>query len=301
MSDTRIVAPIKPVMSDEGIELYASDEDCGMSQRGLGRFVGVPISSLNSLIENILIGSTTAECLKAFIGTDLYCTVEGFKGAKIIKAEVCAAICEYYAFEAKNPTDFAKISFRKFSKLGIVTWIQVATGHTPSAFSQKTPEQLTIELFQQLRIKDEEIIQLQKEKTIQLEKINYKDKYISKATINAPGLSAILDAAQGVDDDQLLLASADSLTNYTLAEWIEYKKFPIPDKMYRQLRLKVAGLFESLRHHSPKKESRTTKNGNHVQSLVYQEQDFHYLENAFTQVFLAYNLELQTGTRLRRK
>lgn len=301
MSDTKIVAPIKPVMSDEGIELYATDEECGMSQKGLGRFVGANESSIRTLIESIQRGTVTHECLKPFTGTDLYLAVEGFKGAKIIKAEVCAAICEYYAFESKTPTDFAKISFRKFSKLGIVTWIQIATGRTPSAFSQKTPEQLTIELFQQLRIKDEEIIQLQKEKMIQIEKINYKEKFISKATINAPGLSAILDAAQGVEDDQLLLASADSLTNYTLAEWIEYKKFPIPDKMYRQLRLKVAGLFESLRHHSPKKESRTTKNGNHVQSLVYQEQDFHYLENAFTQVFLAYNLELQTGTRLRRK
>jgi hypothetical protein len=301
MSDLKNIAPIKPVMSDEGIELYATDDECGMSQKGVGRFVGVNESSVRTLIESIQRGTTTSECLKPFIGLDLFLAVEGFKGAKIIKAEVCAAICEYYAFECKNPTDFAKISFRKFSKLGIETWIRIATGHTQSSIKQLTPEQLTIELFQQLRIKDEEIIRLQKEQMVQLEKINYKEKYISKATINAPGLSAILDAAQGVEDEQLLLASADSLTNYTLAEWIEYKKFPIPDKMYRQLRLKVAGLFESLRHHSPKKEYRTTKNGNNVQSLVYQEQDFHYLENAFTQVFLAYNLELQTGTRLRRK
>jgi hypothetical protein len=288
-------------MSDEGIELYATDDECGMSQKGLGRFVGVDEANIRSVLESIARGITTSECLKPFIGIDCHLEVTGVRNAKVIKAEVCAAICEYYAFEAKNPTDFAKISYRKFAKLGIVTWIQIATGRTPSAFSQKTPEQLTIELFQQLRLKDEEIIRLQKEQIIQLEKINYKEKYISKATINAPGLSAILDTAQNVDEDQLLLASADSLVNYTLAEWIEYKKFPIPDKMYRQLRLRVAGLFESLRHYAPKKESRTTKNGNHVQSLVYQEQDFHYLENAFTQVFLSYNLDLQTGTRLRRK
>ena len=99
MPDTKIVAPIKPVMSDEGIELYATDDECGMSQRGLARFVAVPVNSLQSLLHNVVTGSTSAECLKPFVGTSLWCTVEGLNNAKILKAEVCAAICEYYAFE----------------------------------------------------------------------------------------------------------------------------------------------------------------------------------------------------------
>jgi hypothetical protein len=301
MSDIKIVAPIKPVMSDEGVELYATDDECGMSISGCARFVGIARTSIKDLLDSVAVGKTTSECLKPFAGADIWLSVEGHNGAKIIKAEVCAAICEYYAFECKNPTDFAKISFRKFSKLGIETWIRIATGHTQPFIKQLTPEQLTIELFQQLRIKDAEIIQLQKEKMIEIEKVNYREKYISKATINAPGLSAILDAAQEIDDDQLLLASPDNLVNFTLTEWIEYYKFPIPDKMRRQFRLKVASVFEALRHHSPKKEGRKNKNGNISQAFVYNEHDFHYLETVFQQVLTAYNLELQIKTRLRHK
>jgi hypothetical protein len=150
---TSIVAqnsnPIKPQVVD-GIELYATDSECGMSQRGLARFCGVAESTLRDLLNSILRGTTASKSLNRFAGQDLYCAVEGERGAKIVRSDVCAAICSYYAHESKIKNETALFSLDKFSTMGINSWIRDVTGHAikPALNPHEIALQLSMELIE---------------------------------------------------------------------------------------------------------------------------------------------------------
>jgi hypothetical protein len=141
--------PIKPQMVD-GIELYATDSECGMSQRGLARFCGVDEANIRRLLDSMVRGCTSSESLNRFAGQDLYCGVEGEKGAKIIKSQVCSAICKYYALESKAKNETAMYSLCKFSDLGIDSWIRDVTGHSlkPALNPHEIALQLSMELIE---------------------------------------------------------------------------------------------------------------------------------------------------------
>jgi hypothetical protein len=139
--------PIKPQLVD-GIELYATDSECGMSQIGLARFCGVDPKTVRELLENITGGKTASKSLNRFAGQDLYLGVACANSAKIVRAEVCAAICQYYSFESKVANDTAKFSLQKFSSGGINSWIRDVTGH-----SQKpalNPHEIALQMSMQL-------------------------------------------------------------------------------------------------------------------------------------------------------
>jgi hypothetical protein len=139
--------PIKPHMVD-GIELYATDSECGMSQRGLARFCGVDQKTIIELLEKITEGKTSSKSLNRFAGQDLYCGVDGERGARIVRSQVCSAICKYYAFESKAKNETAMFSLDKFADLGIDSWIRDVTGH-----SQKpalNPHEIALQMSMQL-------------------------------------------------------------------------------------------------------------------------------------------------------
>jgi hypothetical protein len=149
--------PIKPQIVD-GIELYATDSECGMSQAGLARFCGVSQQTINALLTNMATGKAPSKSLNRFAGQDLYLQSGGENNAKIIRSEVCAAICEYYAFESKSANETARFSLRKFSAMGISSWIRDVTGHSlkPVLSPLEAAQQMVIDLQAQLIIKSEE-------------------------------------------------------------------------------------------------------------------------------------------------
>jgi hypothetical protein len=149
-------SPIKPQMID-GIELYATDFESGMSQAGLARFCGVGETAIRKLLDSIARSCAPSESLNHFAGQDLYLALAGENNAKIIRSEVCAAICEYYAFESKAKNETALFSVRKFLSKGLDSWIRDVTGHSqkPSLSPLESAQQMVIDLQAQLIVKSE--------------------------------------------------------------------------------------------------------------------------------------------------
>jgi hypothetical protein len=149
--------PINPQMVD-GIELYATDSESGMSQRGLARFCGVHQTTIQALLVNIGDGQNVPKMLQSLIGQELYVTGKFENGAKVVRSGVCAAICQYYAFESKSANETARFSLQKFSSKGIDSWIRDVTGHskTPVLSPLESAQQMIIDLQAQLIIKSEE-------------------------------------------------------------------------------------------------------------------------------------------------
>jgi hypothetical protein len=150
-------SPIKPQVVD-GIELYATDSESGMSQRGLARFCGVAENAIRELLDSMVRSCVTSKSLNRFAGQDLYCAVAGENGAKIIRSQVCSAICRYYAIESKAKNETAMFSLCKFSDLGIDSWIRDVTGHSqkPALTPLETAQQMIIDLQAKLIIEKTE-------------------------------------------------------------------------------------------------------------------------------------------------
>jgi hypothetical protein len=290
-----IVAPIKPFVTEEGIELYATDTECGMSFKGLGRFCGVDSARISEIVSAFgdgemlkarpaaLIALRESETLKPFVGNNPFLEtqiVQGFeKNAKVLKSEVVAAICEYYAFEKNNET--ARFSYRKFAKLGIESWIRKTTGHEqPSAVALSSEQMATMLLQSQ-----EAIIKLQQQ-VIETQAENAEHiKYLSKATINAPGLENIMEMAQEVDT----VVRPFERENWTLAEWMwDTKEIQLEGKMFKRFVSKVHGAYKAIRHEEPKKAYRpqvnNPKKNAHMQ--VYTDKDFGILQQCYMQTLL---------------
>jgi hypothetical protein len=141
--------PIKPQMVD-GIELYATDFECGMSQAGLARFCGVEPQAVRQLISNLGGKQNVPEILQSFIGQELLVGSNFENGAKVYKSDLCAAVCEYYAFESRSANETAKFSYRKFAKRGIDSWIRDVTGHSqkPALNPHEVALQLSMDLIE---------------------------------------------------------------------------------------------------------------------------------------------------------
>jgi hypothetical protein len=186
-------SPIKPQVVD-GIELYATDFECGMSQAGLARFCGVSRGTIRELLESMADGCTSSESLNRFAGQDLYLKVEGENSAKIIRSEVCSAICEYYAFESKAKNETALFSLRKFSYRGMDSWIREVTGRSqkPALNPHEIALQLSMELIEvqrQLNASQAKLIAAQEDN-------NIKDAFINQGE----GLAMMYE---GFDEDEV--------------------------------------------------------------------------------------------------
>lgn len=118
----------------DGVEFFTlhSTGDSGMSESGLARLCGVKKQSLNELLQSVMSGNSSVKCLKALFGKDLKCQISlpnrGLGVVSFIRAEVCAAVIEYYAFESRRKTPEALFAYRKFAASGITAWIHTITG-----------------------------------------------------------------------------------------------------------------------------------------------------------------------------
>ncbi|WP_019498949.1 hypothetical protein [Pseudanabaena sp. PCC 6802] len=118
----------------DGVEFFTIDAtgESGMSESGLARLCGVAQQTVNELLQNWVTGKARPEWLKPFTGNDFRSQARlqarGLNHVTVVRAEVCAAVIEYYAFESKYKTKEALFAFRKFAAMGIQTWIQGITG-----------------------------------------------------------------------------------------------------------------------------------------------------------------------------
>ena len=121
---------------EDGIEFYSEEltGESGMSQSGIARLCDVDEGSVRNILKNLARNRALSECLKPFAGKDFSLgTASGaLQNAKIVRDEVCAAIIEYFAFEAEKVTDKTRcqsqFAYRKFAAKGVRAWIQEITG-----------------------------------------------------------------------------------------------------------------------------------------------------------------------------
>jgi hypothetical protein len=146
----------------DGVEFFTINAtgESGMSESGLARLCGVARQTVSELLQNWIAGKTCPECLKPLIDKDFgsqaritgktpseclkpfadkdfrsqaKLQAQGLNHVTVVKAEVCAAVIEYYAFESRYKTKEALFAFRKFATMGIQSWIQEITGWHQSA------------------------------------------------------------------------------------------------------------------------------------------------------------------------
>jgi hypothetical protein len=135
-------------VEEDGVEFYTlkSNGASGMSIVGLARLCDINDKTLAQLLNNIARGLVQSKQLKRFVGQDLFLGVKAYKGARIIRAEVCSAIIRYYAFESKVKTKTAQYSYNKFADMGMERWIQDVTGWT-TAIAAAEPTFEAVEKF----------------------------------------------------------------------------------------------------------------------------------------------------------
>lgn len=114
----------------DGIEFYTHvfTGESGMSVSGLARLCDTPRKTVGDLLADLVGGNARSKCLEHLLGKKIQLAERGLKNVKVIRDEVCAAVIEYYAYEANNQTEAAKYAFRKFGAIGVRTWIQGITG-----------------------------------------------------------------------------------------------------------------------------------------------------------------------------
>jgi hypothetical protein len=230
--------PIKPQTVD-GIELYATDSECGMSQRGLARFCGVHQTTIQTLLANISDGQNVPKMLQNLIGQELYVTGKFENGAKVVRSAVCAAICQYYAFESKSANETARFSIQKFSSNGIDSWIRDVTGH--SLKPALTPLESALQMLVDTQAK---LSDLQAQLIIKSEENATRAKFIE----GSDGLKEIYEGFD-YDPEVLTLPSGvdqDGTQWYTARQYLEIMQEEFLDlKIRNQKRLyfKFTGLI----------------------------------------------------------
>jgi hypothetical protein len=114
-----------------------SDGVSGMSVTALAQFCGTEQHTvtqfLNRLRDSDPITNELVECLKPFVGSDWRLITNDPSGKVFIIDEVCHAVLEYYALEARKykGKQIAVNNYRMIAKAGLRVFIWSQTGYSP--------------------------------------------------------------------------------------------------------------------------------------------------------------------------
>ncbi|MEA5554590.1 hypothetical protein VB713_27045 [Anabaena cylindrica UHCC 0172] len=114
-----------------------SDGVSGMSVTALAQFCGTEQHTvtqfLNRLRDSNPITNELVECLKPFVGSDWRLITSDPSGKVFIIDEVCHAVLEYYALEARKykGKQIAINNYRMIAKAGLRMFIWSHTGYSP--------------------------------------------------------------------------------------------------------------------------------------------------------------------------
>ncbi|MEA5578711.1 hypothetical protein [Anabaena sp. UHCC 0451] len=115
-----------------------SDGVSGMSVTALAQFCGTEQHTvtqfLNRLRDSDPITNELVECLKPFVGSDWRLITNDPSGKVFIIDEVCHAVLEYYALEARKykGKQIAVNNYRMIAKAGLRVFIWSQTGYSPT-------------------------------------------------------------------------------------------------------------------------------------------------------------------------
>lgn len=159
-----------PEYDDSGDETgyYTREPDgvSGMTISALSDFCGLASGSttaVSNLLDKIEASDAEtndlAESLKPLAGKDLRLETNDPQGRKLIQDEVCQAITEYYAFEAREygGKSVAVRNYRAAAKAGIRFFIWAKTGFVPEPLRQSLKTNTTVYIERLENIRDHHV------------------------------------------------------------------------------------------------------------------------------------------------
>lgn len=271
---------VTPTIVDD-IEFYLTNDgkEAGVSIAGLVRLVGIPRMTIVDLVTKLerRNGFTPPKCLESLLCNVFDLTVQGHRGAKIIKSEAVVRLIEYYAFEANVTTDQARNSFRKFAQLGFIVWVKHITGYVEKAIEPTNAELLAA--FQQLVSEVKETKEITRE---------YKQLRNATVTI-IPGVDKMLEDYMEMDL-QNTLPTVDG--KIALFQWVKLNHgCTLDNTTMHKLAHLVSGAYKSATGKEPVK-SRVVKSIDKTtgrkkyqnNTCVYSEEEFPILEMAWNKL-----------------
>lgn len=124
--------------SEHGYYTRESDGASGMTVTALADFTGNDKAAISRLLVKTEdanpLTNELAESLKPFAGKELKLLTNDLEGRMFILDDVCQAVCEYYAFDARqyNGKEVAIRNFRTIAKAGMRLYIWSQTGYDPT-------------------------------------------------------------------------------------------------------------------------------------------------------------------------
>lgn len=281
---SKMIERIEPTVAENGITFYVSKdgEMTGVSQTGLARLCGLQadtlrndrnmLKTLEAVSINTPVSRTTPESLKAFTGAVFAPCAEGSDGARIVTSEAAVTLIEYYALERGN--EVAKVSYRKFARMGFDSWVKKVTQFTVEAKPDR--------VFEALQYLIGEVTEL---KALNQEYNNIRG---ISATVY-PGMDKLMDE-HARPTSQTLLGS-DNL--YTVVDWLRLKGIELDKSSKYSLALTAAQTYKAMTGQDPKNKFERTEAGNTMKKgRGYRGVDFPILE-------IAYSFMLEREARLR--
>lgn len=121
----------------DGVEFFTIDAtgESGMSESGLAILCGVSHQAVNKFLRDRAATKTGEISFESASYKSSRLQPKGLTSEErsyisnlsIVRAEVCAEVIQYYAFESRNKTPEALYACQKFMTLGITAWIQEMT------------------------------------------------------------------------------------------------------------------------------------------------------------------------------
>lgn len=255
---------IKPQTID-GIEFYVSSDgtQTGVSIAGLARLCGVSYGTMHKTLLNLqkpAIAYEPPKSLEPLLGEVFHLSLEGEKGATIVKDSAAARIVRYYAYDSKAANTTAQFSLDKFLEKGFNTWVKEVVGYNESGDIvglMSTMQEVLGEL-KELRIETKE----------------YKSiKKTSETTM--PGLDALMKELAYPDKT---LAPGEKKVN--LAEWLQESKGIVDMEKSAKFRFAylVSATYKSITKRDPSFENRPTR------TMVFAPIEFPILQIAFNKL-----------------
>jgi hypothetical protein len=157
-----------PAYDDAGNETgyYTREPDgtSGMTVGALAEFVGVTQTAaitqlLNRIRDSDPLTNDLQDCLKPFAAKELRLLTNDSQGRLIVPDEVCSAVVEYYAFEARDYAgkDTAVSNYRTVARAGIRVFIWSKTGFVPELLRPSLKSNTTVYIERLENIRDHRV------------------------------------------------------------------------------------------------------------------------------------------------
>ncbi len=137
MTDSTSQILVSEIKEDQSYCTRTDDGVSGMTVTALADFCGTGKSTITQLLNQISdsdpFTNEFSESLKPFVGNDWRLFTNDPQGRVFIRDEVCHAVLEYYAFDARRykGKQIAKTNYRTVARAGMRVFIWSQTGYSP--------------------------------------------------------------------------------------------------------------------------------------------------------------------------